>query len=191
MRRILEIVIGILIGLATSGLIWLVAGPPRGQEVTLRPAPTTAPIVVQVKGAVPRPGVYELPPGSRVKDAVAAAGGFLAEAEKDSVNLAAPLRDGQELVIPGLGEVAETDNGNAVVTDVTGTEEAPTYLIDINYATAEELETLPGIGPTLAIRIVQYREQNGPFQTIEDIMNVSGIGPATFEKIKDYIFVSE
>jgi competence protein ComEA len=197
MRKLLEIIIGVLIGLAASGVIWLAASPPRGQEVTLRPAPTAVPIVVQVKGSVPRPGVYELPPGSRVRDAVQAAGGFLAEAEKDKVNLASPLKDGQELVIPGpTQEAADSgEDGNGEYVDEEGEEppddESLDLWIDINYASAEELEALPGIGPTLAMRIVEYREQNGPFQAIEDIINVSGIGPATFEKFMNYIYVSE
>ena len=92
--------IGVLIGLVLGGLLWIVVRSPRGQTVTLMPPPTAAPLVVDVAGAVPRPGVYELPQGSRVKDAVEAAGGFLAEADKSSLNLAEPLQDGQKLEIP-------------------------------------------------------------------------------------------
>jgi competence protein ComEA len=195
MQKILEkivlILIGVLAGLAASGILWLAASPPRGQAVTLRPAPTTVPLVVQVRGAVLRPGVYELPPGSRVKDAIEAAGGFLADANTEKINLASSVADGQEIVVPNLSETLDGVGGEVPTEEGTTETESPSYLIDINYATAEELETLPGIGPTLALRIVQYREEHGPFQTIEDIMNVSGIGQATFEKIKDYIYVSE
>lgn len=195
MQKILEksvtIFIGVLIGLAASGILWLAASPPRGQAVTLRPAPTPVPLVVQVGGAVLRPGVYALPQGSRVRDAIDAAGGLLADANTEKINLADLLNDGQKLVIPGAsgvsGEGSEFVPADEELTDT----QSPDYLIDINYAAAEELETLPGIGPTLAMRIVQYRDEHGPFQTIEDIMNVSGIGQSTFDLIKDYIYVSE
>lgn len=170
--------IGVLIGLALGGLLWIVARSPRGNSVELLPPPTPAPLVVDVAGAVPRPGVYELPAGSRVKDAVQAAGGFLAEADKSTINLAAPLEDGQKLEIPFLA--------GAQVAGVPSTFE-PVTLININTATLEELTTLPGIGPTLAQRIIDYRETYGDFYFIEDIMNVSGIGPATFENIMDLI----
>jgi competence protein ComEA len=177
--------IGVLIGLVLGGLLWIVVRTPRGESVSLQPPATQAPMVVDVSGAVPRPGVYDLPDGSRVKDAVQAAGGFLASADKATINLAAPLEDGQKLEIPFISgleptpiSVASTDNGGV-----------PGPLIDINTATLEELDTLPGIGPTLAQAIIDYREQNGPFLSIEDIMFVEGIGPAKFELIKALITV--
>lgn len=179
LKKIAPVLGGMLGGLILAGLIWIVARSPRGEGVTLLPPPTPAPIVVDVSGAVPRPGVYELPEGSRVRDVVQAAGGFLAEADKSQVNLAAPLVDGQKVEIPyaaGMEAPAATQ---------------PAILLDINYASVEELETLPGIGPTLAENIVMYREENGPFLRIEDIMNVPGIGESTFERIKDLIYVEE
>lgn len=172
--------IGVLIGLVLGGVLWIVARSPRGNSVELLPPPTPAPLVVDVAGAVPRPGVYELPDGSRVKDAVDAAGGFLAEADRAGLNLAAPLEDGQQLQIPFL---AGAEPVGAARVD----EPAVLDLIDINTADAETLSTLPGIGPTLAQRIVEYRETWGEFYYIEDIMNVEGIGPSTFENIKDLI----
>ena len=170
--------VGVLIGLVLGGLLWIVARSPRGNSVELLPAPTPAPLVVDVAGAVPRPGVYELPVGSRVNDAVQAAGGFLAEADKANINLAAPLEDGQKLEIPFLPGAA-----TAGVPQYTPTPTA----ININTATLEELQSLPGIGPTLAQAIIDYRTKHGNFHFIEDIMNVSGIGPSTFENIKDLI----
>jgi competence protein ComEA len=173
--------IGVLIGLVLGGVLWIVARSPRGNSVELLPPPTPAPLVVDVAGAVPRPGVYELPDGSRVKDAVDAAGGFLAEADRAGLNLAAPLEDGQRLEIPFL---AGAEPVGAARVD----EPAALDLIDINTADAETLSTLPGIGPTLAQRIIDYRESpRGPFYDITDIMNVEGIGPSTFENIKDLI----
>ena len=170
--------VGVLIGLVLGGLLWLVARSPRGNSVELLPAPTPAPMVVDVAGAVPRPGVYELPGGSRVKDAVQAAGGFLAEADKANLNLAAPLEDGQKLVIPFLAGMEPT----LTVED----EEEPT-LININEADLATLDTLPGIGQTLAQAIIDYRQEFGDFFYIEDIMNVSGIVQSTFDNIKDLI----
>ena len=170
--------VGVLIGLVLGGLLWIVARSPRGNSVELLPPPTPAPLVVDIAGAVPRPGVYELPGGSRITDAVEAAGGFLAEADKANLNLAAPLEDGQKLEIPFLA--------GAEPVGIARSTEAPT-LIDINTATLEELDTLPGIGVTLAQAIIDYRDTYGPFYYIEDIMNVSGIGPSTFDNIKDLI----
>lgn len=175
---------GILLGLFLAALVWIIARNPSGEAVTLRPVPTDKPIVVHITGAVPRPGVYALPEGARVQDVISAAGGFLAEAEKTDINLAAPLEDGQKLDIPymeGASPVLATP-GEEVITNTT-------ELIDINIASQAELETLPGIGPTTAQKIVEYRDANGPFVSTEDIINVSGIGPGTYERIKDLITV--
>jgi competence protein ComEA len=187
-KPIYHVLIGVLAGFLLAGGILFVARTPAGEPVTLQPAPTKAPIVVQVDGAVPRPGVYELPEGSRVQDAVTAAGGLLAEADSAGINLAARLEDGQQLNIPYGREFPAPPEEPAFA--VAGTA-APssTELININTASAEELDSLPGIGPTTAQKIIDYRTQHGIFQRIEDIMNVSGIGPATFDRIKDLITV--
>lgn len=185
LKFILNLVAGILFGLFLAALVWVVTRNPSGQAVMLRPAPTEKPIIVHVTGAVPRPGVYALPKGARVQDAVSAAGGFLAEADKASLNLAQELEDGQRLDIPfleGFSPVLPT----AVAPPVSP---ADTDLVNINTASAAELETLPGIGPTIAKKIIEYREQNGPFLSTEDIINVSGVGPGTYERIKDLITV--
>ncbi len=177
---------GILFGLFIAVLVWVVARNPSGQAVTLRPVPTEKPIVVQISGAVPRPGVYALAQGSRVQDAISAAGGFLAEAEKTGINLARALEDGEQVDIPYM------EGASPVILEGPAATEAPlvsTELININFASQAELESLPGIGPTTAKKIIDYREQNGPFLTAEDIINVSGIGPGTYERIKDLITV--
>lgn len=175
---------GILFGLFLAALVWIVARNPTGEGVVLRPVPTDRPIVVHITGAVPRPGVYALPQGARVQDGISAAGGFLAEALKTDINLAAPLEDGEKLDIPyveGASPVLATPEEEIVV--------VTTELVDINIASQAELETLPGIGPTTAQKIIEYREANGPFLNTEDIINVSGIGPGTYERIKDLITV--
>ena len=180
---------GILFGLFVAALIWIVSRNPSGEAVTLRPAPTERPVIVHITGAVPRPGIYALPEGSRVQDAIAAAGGFLAEAERTNINLAAFLIDGEKIDIPfaeGGSPVLPTPVGTNPVLPGSGTS---TELVNINTASSQELETLPGIGPTTAQKIIEYREQNGEFVSIEEIINVSGIGPGLYERIKDLITV--
>jgi len=179
---------GVLFGLFVALLIWVVSRNPRGQAVTLRPVPTEKPLIVHVTGAVPRPGVYALAQGSRVQDAISAAGGFLADAEKSGINLARALEDGEQLEIPyaeGASPVIGTEIPPLVLTEPSTSLE----LININTASQAELETLPGIGPTTAQRIIEYREQNGPFVNTEDIINVPGIGSGTYERIKNLITV--
>ena len=184
LKSILYMASGILFGLFLAALIWVVARNPSGEAVILRPVPTEKPIIVYITGAVPRAGVYALPQGARVQDAISAAGGFLAEAEKSQINLAALLEDGEKLDIPyveGASPVLATPGPTIVA--------VTTDLININTASSAELEALPGIGPTTAQKIIAYREQNGPFINTEDIINVSGIGPGTYERIKDLITV--
>lgn len=186
LKSILYMTSGILLGLFLAALVWIVARNPTGEAVILRPVPTEKPIVVHITGAVPRPGVYALPKGARVQDVISAAGGFLAEAEKTNINLAALVEDGEKLDIPfieGASPVLATPEEAVVVTT--------TELININTASQAELESLPGIGPTTAQKIIEYRDANGPFLNTEDIINVSGIGPGTYERIKDLITVGE
>jgi len=170
--------LGILLGLLASGVILLVARQPRGYPIQLLPTPTQADLTVYVEGAVTHPGLYTLPPSGRVADAIQAAGGLTSQADADSVNLAARLSDGQKIQILA--------NGQAVPTAAVISSQNP---IDINSATIEQLEIIPGIGQTKAAAIVAYRDQNGPFLTKEDIQNVPGIGPGIYASIEDLIFV--
>jgi competence protein ComEA len=188
LKSILYMAAGVLLGLFVALLVWVVARNPSGQAVTLRPVPTEKPIIVHITGAVPRPGVYALAKGSRVQDGISAAGGFLADADKTGINLARALDDGEQLDIPfvaGASPVIGTEVPLLGSTAIPSSAE----LININTASQTELETLPGIGPTTAQKIIQYREQNGPFINTQDIINVSGIGPGTYERIKDLITV--
>jgi len=149
------------------------------------PTPTPAPIRIHVSGAVRTPDVYELPPGSIVRDAVEAAGGPAGDADLDHINLAVELWDQQQVYVPCRGEKDPPPpvSGN----EPTG---GPAVrLVNINTATAAELETLPRIGPTTAQHILEYREAEGTFETIEDIQNVSGIGSATFDGLENLITV--
>ncbi len=166
-------------------------------------------IWVHVCGAVQTPGVYELPAGSRVYEAVQASGGFSADADQSYVNQAQKLSDGAKLIIPTLEQTAElaaqTEDvaaaGIAGVETPQGAENADTAgsgtsasaadgRIDINTASAAELCSIPGIGETRAAAIVAYRQENGAFRSAEEIMNVSGIKEGTYAKIREFITVS-
>lgn len=156
---------------------------------TAEPAPTSTagPLRVYVSGAVQEPDVYTLPPGAIVRDLLAAAGGPTGDADLAHVNLAQPVLDGGHIHVPVVGEeptpapaAAEPASGGAAGPSLAGP-------LDINRATAAELELLPGIGPALAERIVEYREAYGPFASPDQIQNVSGIGPAKYEAMKDLI----
>jgi competence protein ComEA len=176
---------GVLGGLLSAGIILLVSSQPRGRAVQLQPAPTAAPILVHVSGSVLNPGVYALPRSSRVQDAIQAAGGLLPEADEQILNLAAPLKDGERIKVPSQRPTdALLAPGSAASTPGSG-------LINLNWATQAELESLPGIGPEMARRILDYRDQNGPFASIEAIQQVPGIGPATYARIQDRITVDE
>lgn len=184
LKSILYLASGILFGLFLAALVWIVSRSPSGEAVVLRPAPTEKPVVVYITGAVPRPGVYALPKNARVQDAISAAGGFLSEAEKSQINLAALIEDGEKLEIPFI-EGASPVLGTPLPVIVTTT----TELIDINTASAAELEALPGIGPKLAQTIIDYREKNGPFLSIDDLDNVPGIGAGLIERFRDQVTV--
>ena len=180
-----QLLFGLCFGLLTAGILLLVTRRPSGQPVELLLPPTPAPIVVHIAGAVREPGVYQLPVGSRVVQAVNAAGGFADQANQDGVNLAAILYDGMKLQVPALGEELATEiprpEGNR--------EAAISEPVNVNTASEEELMRLPNIGPTRAKAILQYREHNGPFISIEQLMNVTGIGIETFESIREMVIV--
>ena len=150
-------------------------------------------ITVYVCGAVTNPGVYELEPDCRINAAVEAAGGFSEDADTEYVNLAAKLQDGVKLQIPTLEESADTGTDAIPSFDVKdgtlGGGDGNSGLVNINTADKEALKTLPGIGDGIAGRIIEYRDKNGKFKSIEDIMNVTGIKSKLFSKFKDRITV--
>ncbi len=189
MKQTFSILIGLLLGFILAGTLFWVTHMETGTTVALEPSPTKAPIEVQVIGGVVRPGVYTLPEGSRVLDAVTAAGGLLAETDPNSINLVAKLEDGQQLEISnGTTSRASTPSSSPFhVLSTPGSNSSATNLININTADLTMLESLPDIGPTTAQKIIDYRNLHGPFIHIEDIMNVSGIGPATFDQIQGLI----
>ena len=175
MKTFLNTIIGILVGILLAGIIWNTSRQPRGDAVTLRPPPTPVPISVHINGSVVSPGVYDLPKGSRVVDAINAAGGFLPVADSENINLAAIVEDGSRIDIAKRSNYASGGND--------------TNRININTATLDELDTLPGVGPSTAQAIIDHRRQFGNFQRTDQLTDVSGIGPATYERIKDLITV--
>jgi competence protein ComEA len=146
--------------------------PPLRVARTVRAAPR---LVVDVAGAVRRPGLYRLGTGTRVDDAVAAAGGGTARADLTAVNLAAPLSDGEQVVVPARGAAgaASASSGSTIV--------------DLNSATAEQLDTLPGIGPSTAAKIIAYRQQHGAFHSLAELDAISGIGPSKLAELKGLV----
>ncbi len=144
-------------------------------------------VAVHIGGAVRNPGLYYLDPSSRVADAIQSAGGPTADADLDAINLASKVTDGLKIVVPSRinkeNSMVAADSGQSSGTSESGGK------ININTASARELEELPGIGEVLAERIVSFRETNGPFKSIEEIKKVSGIGEKKFESIRDLIVV--
>jgi competence protein ComEA len=148
-------------------------------------AASSAVVVVQAAGAVIRPGLYRLAPGTRVDDLVQAAGGLAPDADPDRVNLAAPLVDGQKIYIPRVGEpVPPESSGGDGASSPT-----PAQPIDLNTASIGQLDTLPGIGPATAQAIVDYRAQHGHYRSVDDLLNVRGIGPAKLDQIRALVRV--
>lgn len=144
-------------------------------------------VTVYVSGEVTSPGVVTLDSSSRVKDAVAACGDFTPLADKNGVNLAQKLTDGMQINVP-----ARTAQQNTSQTPAQNAKSAPSSsgnaeIVNINTATKEQLDTLPGVGPATADKIIEYRQTNGPFQSVEDIKNVRGIGDAKFSKMQSRI----
>lgn len=142
------------------------------------PTPTVAPLVVYVSGAVVAPDVYQLGPGARVVDALQAAGGLVELADVSGINLAAQVRDGEHIRVPYAGEAV----AQAAASEQPG-------LINLNRASAAELEELPGIGPTLAARIIDRRTAQGPYRSVEELREVPGIGEKLFSQIAPLVTV--
>jgi competence protein ComEA len=145
-------------------------------------------LVVHVAGAVASPGVYELTPLARVIDAVTIAGGPTADADLDGLNLAAPLADGQRVYVPHAGEVdpAAVPSGGPAAPAESG-DDAPRGPVNVNTASAAELESLPGVGPATAAAIIDERTRNGPFASIDDLERVPGIGPAKLAALRGQV----
>jgi competence protein ComEA len=154
------------------------------------------PVVVDVAGAVLRPGLVSVPSGSRVADAVSAAGGFRPDADVDRLNLASPVSDGVRVYVAAVGQtsipvpVGATPGSGSGGGDGSGaTATTPPAPVDLNSATAEQLDTLPGVGPSTAQAIISYRTAHGPFAAVDDLDQVRGIGPAKLSQLRDLVVV--
>lgn len=172
---------------AAAGLVWWTSTPGAASGTAEGPAPVptaTAPVLltVHVAGAVHRPGVVTLPHGSRVTDAIDAAGGARPDGVLDTVNLARLLEDGERVLVPSVEDPVPAGDG-------ADSAARPDGRLDLNRATASELEELPGIGPVLAQRIVDHREDHGPFSQVGDLREVPGIGERTFQTLAELVAV--
>jgi competence protein ComEA len=156
-----------------------------GAAVAGSPSPSPLPLFVDVAGWVRHPGVYEFATGQRVIDAIDAAGGARPGADLAALNLAAPLTDGTQILVPKSGGAPA---GGGTMIPGTG-DGGGGALVNVNTASATELETLDGIGEVIAAAIVDYRTQNGPFTSVDQLEDVSGIGPSTLEAIRDAVTV--
>ncbi len=197
------LIIGILIGLLVGGLIYLISRPPSGEPIILKQAPTATktsppkatptpqPIMVQINGEIAAPGVYPLDQDARLSDLIELAGGLTENADEKRVNQASVLQDGDYFYIPRIDEEVPETARNAFLDIFIDQNPSYDYPLDLNSATQDALETLPGIGPTKAASIINYRDQNGPFVSIEELMNVEGIGPETFTSLKDLITIGQ
>lgn len=156
--------------------------PPRG-------VPVPSPAVVYVAGAVRRPGIYRLAPGSRAFAALALAGGFRPEADPAGINLAQIVSDGEELAVPALGERKPARPRQATRSRGAASKQPPATPIDLNAADAAALMQLPGVGRALAERIVQFRDANGPFASVDELADVAGITPRRLEALANALYV--
>jgi competence protein ComEA len=196
----------VLLAVGVSCAVVFSAVAPRGESVSVAPgagagaamgslataaptavAPATG-IFVHILGAVNKPGLYELHDGDRAVDAVAAAGGFAAEADRSQLNLARFVTDGEQIVVPVLGAPPPA-SGGASGGGVAGGGAAVPGKVNLNTADAATLETLPRVGPAMAQRIIAWREENGRFAAIEDLMSVSGVGEKTFDSLRDLVTI--
>jgi competence protein ComEA len=174
--------------------------PPKPEAVPTEPTAPTEPtpsaeVVVHVSGAVKRAGVYRLAPESRVADAIEQAGGATEHADLDALNLAEPLQDGQKIHVPRKGEVSAPAVASVAPSRTprsapqAAATATPQFPINLNTATAEQLEAIPGIGPVLAQRIIEYRQTHGRFQSVDELLEVHGIGPKRLENMRPYVVV--
>jgi competence protein ComEA len=184
--RALGYAVAVLVALLLGARLLHVGARPQAaptgesQALALEAETTSAPkLVVHVVGAVAQPGLYRLKEGSRIDDAIRRAGGATGKAALELVNLAAPVADGQQVVVPKAGEAPPIASG--------GVPGAPAGRVHLNTATLEQLDALPGIGPVTAQGILDYRTEKGAFQSVEELDAVPGIGPARLEQLKELV----
>jgi competence protein ComEA len=187
-RRLLAIALAALVAVV---LAWrqlaphaaaapLQVAPITPRAAAARSAPAAKPLVVDVAGAVRRPGLYRLEQGARVADAIARAGGLTRRAERTAVNLAAPIADGEQVLVATRGSPVAAAGGGRATSGATGP-------VSLSAATAEQLDALPGVGPVTAQKIVQYRQEHGPFTSVDGLDAIPGIGPAKLADLRPLV----
>ena len=183
------VIVLVLIAFAVTIGIGMLRGMSGSQQVSVASSPLTttlappkAGLYVHIAGAVRAPGLYRLAAGDRVADAVARAGGFTDDAERAGVNLARPVADGEQIVVPVAGATPDDGAGTGAATAAGG-------LIDLNTATREQLDTLPRVGPAIADRIIAWRKENGRFTSVDDLGSVPGIGEKMLDGLRDLVRV--
>ena len=185
LTRVLVIVVAIVMAVAAAYALTRAIDGRSAPPIVITDADALVPVTVDVRGAVADPGVYQLAPAARAQDAIAAAGGLTSDADLSTVNLARRLRDGEVIVIATLpGSLATPPVeyvGNAEESAAGGPR------ININSASAEELDALPGIGEVMAGRIIAFRESNGPYRSVDDLIHVQGISAKTIERFRDLV----
>jgi competence protein ComEA len=182
-----SIALGIVIGAAVMAAALLISLPDRTIPLSLLPTLTPSPLVIFITGEVKSPGVIQVSPGSRVQDVVTASGGLLPEADVQLINLAAQVSDGQKINIPRLGQqaaqVSKSTSKNPAL-DSNGISQ-----ISLNQASQKELESLPGIGVEKARDILAEREKRGGFQSVDDLLEISGFSQKLFDQIRPYLYI--
>lgn len=182
-RSIWILVYGVLMGLIFSGLIVFFISPKKSFEIEMLEAATLVPYIVEVDGAVQEPGLFYVDPNARVNDLIEMAGGFTEDANQMNINLAMPVYDGMQILIPTNKTMrSDSESENYEMANFTD-------FVNINFADLEELCTLPSIGESKAQSILDYREEHGYFQSIEEIMEVPGIGEGIFGEIENLITI--
>jgi competence protein ComEA len=176
----------LIAGVAAAYALFRAVDERSAPPIVIEDAAATQPIVVDVRGAVSNEGVYELPPGARMQDAVAAAGGLTASADLATVNLARRLRDGEIVFIVEIPPPGGTPVPTGASASGAGNS-APQARVNINTASAAELEALPGIGEVTAARIIEFREQNGPYRSVDDLIHIQGISARMIDDLRDQV----
>lgn len=192
---------GVLIGLLAAGLVLLISSPIKGHPIALSPPPsplptskpkptaTPTPIKVQIGGEIRQPGIYTIGEDARLEDLIDCAGGLTESADILRINLAAICFDGDYFYIPAVNEIIPETARNAPQNLLGEPTPKFTYPLDLNQASQDELESLPGIGPEKADEIIAYRNEFGPFVSVDDLLNVEGIGPKTLESISQFLTI--
>ena len=190
LTRIALTVVALVAAVAAVYAIFQALDERSAPPIVIEDASANLPVVVEVRGEVESPGVFAISPGARLQDAIAAAGGLSEGADLSTVNLARRLRDGELVVILALPVPGSAPVVRAGGVDVAPAAADPRPRININTASAEELEALPGIGEVIASRIIEYREEHGPFRSVDDLIHVQGISSRAIEEFRDQVTTS-